>query len=505
MSSGDVFITIADNAGAQIQVPQSSVQVVIGVSSAGTTNTVVATRSPATLQSTFGYGPLVEAASYACNAGGLVLAIRVPTVTLGTASTVTFTGTGTSVITKTLDGTQGAFDTYYLKFKVIAGGTIGTAGITFQISLDAGRTYGPILSLGAANTYVIPNTGITLNFAAGTLVAGDTATIGTVEPKWNTSGIQAALNALNASQYAVTGWGSMHIVGTSSGSDASAIEGYLDTLATGYVFTRAFLSARDASPPAAYGGTGETDSAWGTAIQTDYSSVNAKRLCVGAGYYNMASSYTNTAAGTPRYRRPIAWAAAARAVKVPPQRHIGRVKDGALSQIFVDAANDPLDGFVYHDERVNPGLDYITAGTGGRFMSVRSRTGLPGIYVSNPVLMGSLPTQFTILPLGSVMDIACSIVHTVGQQDINSDVRCNPSGTIYETAAQQIESTLLEALNDQMTAPGMISSATVVVDRTNNVLTTSQVNVTVTITARGYIFSENVTIAFANSLAAQAS
>lgn len=520
MSGGNINITVSDGGSASIIVPGASVQLCIGCCSAGTVGQLIVTRNPATLLTNLGQGPLTEAAALACLNGGTVIAIKAATNTAGAASAVTTTAGGTSVITVT--GTP--VDTYFVKVLFLAGGTIGVAGITFQVSLDAGRNYGPVISLGTANTYAIGVTGVTLNFAAGTILANETITFGTTEPRWNTAGIQAALNAFQASQYAIAGVGSVHIVGGdtlttgavgTAGASATTIQGYLDTLATGFVYTRAFLSARDASPPTAYGGTPESDATWQAAILTDYSAVAARRLCVAAAYWNMPTAFPNpSSTGAPALRRSVAYAAAARQVNIPPQRHLGRVKDGSLGTIVVNPLSDPQDGFVYHDERINPGLDYIIAGTGGRFMSTMTRTGLPGVYITNPLSMAPLGSDFFLMPLGSVMDVFSSIVHQIGQLTIDDDVRVNANGTIYENDARAIESQLAASVNSVMFAQKMISlpvgagpsasatGASIIVDRTVNVKSTNTVVLVGQIVSRGYVLTINATLSFQNPNAA---
>lgn len=511
-SGGNVNITISDGGSASIIIPGSSVQLVIGCSSAGAVGQVVATRNATTLLTNLGQGPLVEAAALSCLAGGTVIAIKAATSTPGSASAVTTTAGGTSVVTVT--GTP--VDTYYVKVLFLTAGTIGTAGIAFQLSLDAGRNYGPVLNLGVAVVYVVGNTGVTLNLAAGSILAGQTCTFGTTEPTWNTAGIQAALTAFQGSQYAVVGVGSTHIVGACNGSTASTIQGYLDTLALGYVYTRSYVSTRDASPQTAYGGTGETEQAWMASLQTDYSATAARRICPGAAYWNMPTAYPNPAStGAPALRRSASWAAAARTVTVPPQRHIGRVKDGALTSVIVNPLLDPVDGFVYHDERINPGLDYvINSGTGGRFMSLMTRTGLPGVYVTNPLTAAPLGSDFFMMMLGSVMDIFATIIHTVGQQVVDDDVRINANGTIDERDARAIEALLANSVNAIMFSQKMISQpvqggpsalaagASVIVDRTNNVKSTSNVNVSGQIIARGYVLTISASLSYQNPNAA---
>ncbi len=509
-TNGNANITVLDD-GASIVVPQNNIQVVIGCSSSGTANQITATTQPASIQSAFGYGQLPEAAALSCLAGGVVLCIKTTQGAAGTANAVTAgaSNTSTSVVTVTLDGSIGAFDDYYIFMKIVTGGTRGTSGWTMQLSLDAGRTFGPVILPGTATTYAIPNTGVTLAFAAGTFVAADTFKTATVAPSYAVGSVQTAINSFAGSQYAIAGVGSLHIVGSTistagtqngiSGANASTIETYLDTLATSFVFVRALISARDTAQPIAYGGAGETDAVWSAAIALDYSAVSAKRICANGGYYNMPSAFPNAACGTPRYRRPLAWALAARQVQIPPQRHAGRVRDGALANIIVDPTNDPRDGFNYHDERTAPGLD------AARFSSARTRFGKQGYFICNPNLMSPTGSDFTILPRGNVMDVACNIVHQAGEEEINEDVRLNPSGTLYINDALAIQNEIGGALKDNMLATSEISGYSVVVDQTANVGATSTVPINVTILGRGYILQENITIGFANTSGAPVS
>lgn len=484
-TSGDVNITIADGGAAEAILPGSSVAFLMGCSSAGTAAQLFATTNPNTLITNLGYGLLPEAAAMVCQAGGTAICAKTTSNSAGSAGAVQFTGTGSSVITAS--GTP--YDETYVEFVCVKGGNIGTAGITFALSLDGGRNFGPTLALGTASSYTIPNTGLTLNFGVGSLTTGDVAKVKTTPPKWNTAGVQACINAFQASQFAVQGVGVMFLVGDMAGADASTIQTYLDTLATGHIYNRLIGNARDALAPTAWtGSSNEAESAWITSISNDFSAVSARRVSVSAGHYNMPSPFANPVAGAPRYRRPLSWAYAARQVTIPPQRHAGRVKDGALAEIVIDPTNDPTDGFVYHDERVNPGLD------GARFASARTRIGLPGFYMVNPSLMSPPGSQFSILPLGNVIDIACDITNQFGQQEINEDVRLNPNGTIYENDARAIESLVNAQLQAQMVAKFMVSSASMTVDRTAVIQLTGKLPVVVAVQPRGYVLEVDETV-----------
>lgn len=486
MAIPTVDIIIADNgSNAAVQLPQSNVQVVIGTCIGGTANIPVATTNPATLVSNFTAGPLVEAAGLVCQAGGTVIAIKAATSAPGTATSVvpTVTGGSTTTITLTLNGTHGAYDDYYAQILCATGGTIGSTGIQFQVSLDAGRTYGAIISLGTATTYAIPNTGITLNFAAGTLVAGDYWRFSTTAPAWNTAGVQAALVALGASQYAIAGWGSTHIVGVSSAAAAASFQTYLDSLAAQFLFTRAIITARDALAPVAWGGSGETETTWINSLATAFSATSAKRICVGGGYYNTPTPYPNSAAGSPSYRRPLSWSDAVRRVLVPPQRRGGRVKDGALTNITVDPATDPGDGFVYHDERINPGLD------AARFMAAMTWPKKTGFYIVHENLMSPVGSQFTELVLGNVIDIACDIGYATGVSEISDDLRLTSTGTLFATDALILQGTIDGALAAGMTNVAMVSAAYSSVSQTANVGATNVIPIDISILPRGYVDS----------------
>jgi hypothetical protein len=420
--------------------------------------------------------------------------MRATTNTAGAVSAVDQTGkTGTSVISVT--GTP--YDTAYVKVLFDTGGVVGTAGIKFRVSLDAGRSYGPQYALGAAATFAIPGTGITLNFSlsgTGTIVAGDYVRFKTTEPLANTAGVQACLAAIQASSYGAVGWGSTHILGKWGGTDATAIQGFLETMKTSAkIFTRAIIGVDDASPGAVWGGTGETEAAWMTRIMADFSAVDAKRINACAGHYNMPGQIP-IGGVLPLYRRPLSWAAAARISGIPPQRHAGRVRDGSLQQIAVSPTTDPTDGFVYHDERNNPGLDdarFTTAQT-------RAKKGA-AFYIKNPRLMAAPGSVFWLHPLGAVMDVACDVLTDVGQDDINDDLRLTKTGQLDPKEAATISASQTRALEQNMVNAKMLSYASAVADPDWNVRDTSKVKVHATIGARGYVLEEDIEIGFGSA------
>src|SRR5579859_3909429 len=461
MTIPSVDITVVDNgASAAITLPQQKVQVKIGplLSNAlVAANVPFSTTNPGSIQQNLIGGQLCEAAGMVAQAGGTVICVGAPIVTKGTASSVVATvpGGSTSTLTTTLDSNNGAWDDYYVELRCITGGTIGTAGIQVDLSLSAGRNRGPILNLGTATSLAIPNTGITLNFGAGTMVAGDKWRFSTKAPLWNDAGVQNAILALAASQYAIAGWGSMHIVGQSSASDLANFQTYLETLRTqSFIFTRTLTDARDAQAPTAWGGSGESEITWMSSLATQYGATSAKRVATGGGFYNMPSAFPNQFAGTPSYRRCLTWADAVRRVLVPPQRRGGRVSDGALSSIVVDPANDPADGFVYHDERQNPGLDaarLISALTWPKKQA--------GFYIAQEPLLAPNGSQYSNLVLGNVIDLACDIAYATGVNEVNDDLRTTDAGTLFPHDAMALQNTIDGDLKTDLTDNSFVSDA----------------------------------------------
>jgi len=66
--------------------------------------------------------------------------------------------------------------------RVVASGTIGTAGITYEYSLDGGLTWSTTTALGTAAYVTIPGTGVRIDFSAGTLIAADRVAFTTTAP-----------------------------------------------------------------------------------------------------------------------------------------------------------------------------------------------------------------------------------------------------------------------------------------------------------------------------------
>jgi len=507
-----VSITVQDNgASAALAVPQSQVQVKIGcaVGPSVVNYQPFATSNPTAWQTQFVGGPLCEAGGLVCQTGNIAIGLACPIVTTGSATAVTHTGTGAATCTVTLDATHGAWDDYYVKCLVVTGGTIGTAGVVVQVSLDAGRNYGTPIALGTAATlylgtgtltsFLVGGTGVQLNFTTATMVAGDTYTFSTKAPQWNGAGVAAALAAFQASQYGVAGVGSIHIVGDamhggSGTGDVVTISTQLNSGTGVYEYNRAIVELRDALVPTAWGGSGETEATWISALATATLGLVAQpRIAPDSGYYNTPSCFANAAGGLPAYRRNAAWSHAIRRTQIPLERRAGRVKDGPYSSIVVNPQVDPTDGFIYHDERVTPGLNAARIGS----LMTWPKKGA-GFFQCQEPLLCAPGSQFVELVIGNVLDVACDIGYAAGVSAVSDDLVCQPSGALDPQALNVLQGTVQQALNVGMLQSGLVSGVTATVNATANVQSTGIIPLVIAVLPNAYVNSVQETISLTN-------
>ena len=124
-------------------------------------------RSQASIASMYLAGPLARKAAYMSAKGVQCLCIRLPaTARAASVSALANTLGGSSTITPTVTGTP--LDGFDTQIKWIAGGNVGTAGASYQYSLDGGQTWSVTIALGTSLTIT---TGAAFTTATGLTVA----------------------------------------------------------------------------------------------------------------------------------------------------------------------------------------------------------------------------------------------------------------------------------------------------------------------------------------------
>lgn len=474
MAVKSVNITILSNSLGAVPPGGGNTIGVVGCTSSGTANQCVQSSNPSDFVTSDGYGSSVEAAGFiAHHAGTNVALAKAATVTAGTLSGVTKTGTGTSLMS--VSGTVS--DTAYVLVTVVTGATVGVAGAILNVSLDAGRTIFATCTLGIGSTYLIPNTGITLTFAAGTLVALDTYSFVAIEPKWSAGTLISAMDALLASGLAFK---NVLVVGDCSASEVATVKTEMTAYFNKKQFSRAFANSRDA----VWGGTStETAAAWKTSIIADFISTDADRVSVSGGFHNIISPLSQT-----QFRRPDSWVAAAVDATTTIGQDISAVAIGSLPVVSKPAVPD---GFLYYDAQDDASLD--TA----RFLTLQLLRGKQGWYMTNSNLMAAAGSDFSILPYGEVIDEASLVAYLFFTQYLGGSVRVSATtGFILDTDANDIDSRGTSSL--QAALGNGVSSVKCVVTRNSNILSTKILTATIQVVPLGYINTVDLTFMFVN-------
>lgn len=391
---------------------------------------------------------------------------------------------GTSVLT----ATGAAIDSQQFRWQWVKGGTRGASGASFRYSADGGNSWSAELQIGAATSYVIPDSGVTVAFSAGTWVAGDEWRFDTVEPLWAVADVVTMLDTLRATGYKFR---LIELVGPMTASDAVSLTPMLDAMATKYRYTRLIGHARDFDPAI------DTDAdAWATTLAADVAALDTERIAIAAGYYRVTSVIDNRL-----YRRPALFPVVARIMARPIQEHPGKVRKsgggGALrytdspSQAEIDSKN--LDDMVYLDTSEDPTLK--TA----RFITLRKRVGRPGWFVDEASTMASPASDYTTLPLCFVIDKASDLTYEWLVDILNDDPPVNEdTGHITEEYAQGEEARARSIFNNGMVAKRNCSAVTAQLMRDDEILSTKTLTAKTRVVPKGYVRDISVTVAFTN-------
>lgn len=475
-----VSFTILSNGLGNVAPTPSGTIAVLGCSSGGTAETPSGPYvKPGDVITDFGYGSAPELAANLTASGIPVVFVKVDTDTAGAASAVTFSGTGTSVMTTSGD----PFDQYDVIVTVVRAGTVGSDPEPgFTISLDGGLTTTREIRMPASGSYtgLVATTGITLNFTAATMVVGDTYTFTSTAPTWAAADAADALESLRTSEKSA---GLGYVVGACSKAQADTLVAVTDLFVSRKKFMRFVFEARDI-------GSGETEAAWMTAISSDYATFVNDRVTISAG-----AALVQSVVSRVKFRRNIGFLAMVRAGRVRVSRDLGAVADGPLAPFASPGTTGTPVDTVYHDEGLNPGLN------ANRFMTVMKHEGITGYFITNPQVMTGPTSDFDLLQYGRVMDEACRITNVFFTNVLSTDVRLNRrTGFILEKDALALESGNDSALNAGLVDTGDLSpgGATTILSRSDNISATKTLTVTVELLPLAYIKTVPVTMTFTN-------
>jgi hypothetical protein len=490
MSVPSATITELDGQLGIVPLSAGRIQCIVADANAGPLNTPAVFSKPTAIVTTFGGGPLVERACRALadeDGPGYVVLCRSDRATDGAASVVDDAGvTGTSVPVADVDPIA-PWDAYGVKFEVILSGTIGTGPITLRYSLDAGLNYSKSVSLGTANTYTIPNSGVVVNFGAGTLVAGDSFTFTTTAPKWNAADLAVSLAAVQASTQPIE---SVWVGGACSGTEK-------DTIIAARAASIAAGKLRTFHCETRVPALTETDAVFQASIIADFAGHTDTGIEVVADCALVTSSVPGRIAVW-QLRMPAALGVVPRYAAVEPHVDIAEKDLGPLDGVHIkDSNGNPYS----HDEAESPGLD--DAG----FTTLRSWADKPSeTYVNNPRIQSTAGSDFVFVQYRRVMNILRGSLKSYLESRLSKNVRVQTKGArrgrILESEAKEIEAGANRALwvasKEGRYISGDQTDTRFTLSRDDDILATSTLTYQARATPLGYIKDIDGDLGFSN-------
>lgn len=387
----------------------------VGSSSLGVAGNVYTFRGTDTssVVATLGYGPLVDATIYHLlhSGGKTVYCYKATTSTAGSNSAVTAVGTSPAL---TLTGAP--YNQAEGVVQVMASGVIGTS--TFRYSIDGGDTFSEIIATAA--TYLIAELGVTLNFAAGSYVAGDSYSWTSTAPGMTTTNVGNALDAIIASPLEA---GFVHIVGVPADAAATAaLTTLLQTKMEAAIAAKKYLFAIH--------GSAAVDKAL---LIASHVSVSAKYVMACAGFCELVNDRTGAIE-----KRSSDIVLAARVARNPLSVDLARdAADSALdpvARISTLVPQGALAASGYHDEAATPGLN------AARFATLMTFTGKAGHYVTNGAMMAPAGSDFGLVQFVRIALRGAQLFYLWSLDNLSQRIRKDPAtGYILPAVANALE------------------------------------------------------------------
>lgn len=453
----------------------------MGASSAGTTGTLYSFSALSDIRTTLGYGDLPEAVARELNqAGGPVLAMRTTGAIAGTISAVTRTGASPVCTAAAATPTMRTAT----RIQVMKGGVLGTA--EFRYTHDNFQptkvqpTWSEQRTVPAGGTFVMPNTGITFTFVAGTYVLNDTYDLTTEPAHVNATDIGnmgaslVAIPTFASDQWLVSDTFSTASEGYAA---ATALGAQLQTMATGFKWARGHcdVGSTDTAVNVIAGRSAFQD----VRVAPCYGSEIRSSLLPFEGYANQLASCSTSLA--------------ARAARVVASSSLSRYAEGSLQGtqwIAFDSNSD------------------ITVDN-AKISTLRTYPKVPGFYIARGRLAAAPGSDFQFWQYGVLMDIGCSAIFQAMLQFTSDDLRTLDGGTLDPLDAAIVQTAGLGALRTALMSPknargraGWVSDVLFSVDLTNNVAASGILQTTASIRPRAYTDFISQTIGFRLNLAA---
>lgn len=481
MADPSVSITILDNQLGILSPSVVGTLIVFGTCTTGTPNTIYGSASVSNVIAALGAGKLVEAAANLISKTGGALHYFVPVTAsvVGANSAVTKSNSGAP----TLSLTDTPVNDYNVIVQMMLGGARGTA--TFKYSLNGGDTWSAVFTTAATN--LLGTTGVTLNWATGTYVLGDTYSFTCTAPGFSTTNLGDAITAVLAVLGTSINGEGFWVTGLPA--DASACAANASTLDSA-------LTTAEAQDTYLWGlveGPLESNAS-DSQMEAAFVAFASKRVCVCAGTADVNSDVTRGSTS----RSSIANVVVPRIAAIPLSQDPAFVgaPQGSIPGINTGTTLTP--NGLWRDENIVPGLG------DARFITLRTLRGVAGIYVTSTPTMAASGSDFSFLPNRRVMDQFDRTLYKALVPYLNADEITASGGILDPGVARKIGANVAgqcaNALGGNVSKnPDGTPKVDVVIGTTNDILSDSTMYATGTTRPKGYIRNIVATSGFVTS------
>lgn len=460
---------------------------IIAASLTGTANSASMHNDADAAKTEFSWGPLTEFAAYVMpETQNPVLLVKPTATTAGGYSSVTKTGGGTASPAAT--ASTHPYDDFDVVITFVAGGALGTGGITYTYSLDGGKTTSAVLALGTALIITIANTGIsiTLGTSTQTILAAEKVTFTTTRPLATNADLPDALEALRTTS---SPFEAVLIDCEADDDTVALIATWLLTLNAVGKFPTVFLTCEPMS-------SGEDESDYADALDTIFSAAACTDVVVCADEGDMVSVFRGIS-----QHRPSGLSVAARAMSVDIGVEPAEIDLGPLTGVKI---TDARGNSKHHNEAKFPGLDDL------RLTALTTVEGEEGVYITNTNLLSPSGSDYVFLPHARCMNRAATIAWQVLTRQLSrgvtKDPKAGPDGQRYiaDHAASLLESLVQDALDPAL--KGKVDDIKFTISRTDDISSNQGASLTCAIesVALAYIKEFVVSVRYVKQIASAA-
>jgi hypothetical protein len=349
-----------------------------------------------------------------------------------------------STCVPTINGSSAPYDDFECGIRFQTGGSIHTAGITYQTTRDGGRNWSSeVYALGTATSITLA--GVIVDLADGSITAEDELSFWTTAPESSSGDLAATTTALEATAQP---WDALVLVTPVT----AAIGGALDTLV--------IALEEDGEPrrwiaPFRLPTYGETHSDYVAAAAVLSASY---RSPLGRGTVVAGAAEVVSAVSRCVYRRSAMFAAVVKWLSVSEEVNIAQIDPpgGLLTGASITYDNgDPK----HHDEWVTPGLDDL----GYMVLRTMPQQGKL-VFVNRPLVFSPASSDFKIEPHWRIYKLALRTIYGYFLHRLNRGAHLSKrTGYLLPSAAIEMESGAYRSLEAVLT--GKASDWTVVLDR----------------------------------------